>query len=117
MSAAGANIAVGLTGPSFFQNGKLLAERDGVKRRSEELATEKEVLKVPPLPSLSHQAPRAPGSSAEIPLWVADVQRHHGRLRSGARESWVDWGGQHPLRPVLGGRTDGRTPSSAAAAL
>uniref|UniRef100_A0A8C0LHB6 KASH domain containing 5 n=1 Tax=Canis lupus dingo TaxID=286419 RepID=A0A8C0LHB6_CANLU len=32
------------------ENGKLLAERDGVKRRSEELATEKEALKVPPLP-------------------------------------------------------------------
>jgi hypothetical protein len=28
------------------QNGKLLAERDGVKRRSEELATEKDTLKV-----------------------------------------------------------------------
>lgn len=34
----------------FFQNGKLLAERDGVKRRSEELATEKDALKVPPHP-------------------------------------------------------------------
>ena len=35
----------------FFQNGKLLAERDGVKRRSEELALEKDILKVAPLPS------------------------------------------------------------------
>ena len=32
----------------FFQNGKLLAERDGVKRRSEELALEKDILKVAP---------------------------------------------------------------------
>lgn len=33
-------------GCSPLQNGKLLAERDGVKRRSEELATEKDALKV-----------------------------------------------------------------------
>lgn len=40
----------GLTACSFFQNGKLLAERDGVKKRSEELATEKDALKVEALP-------------------------------------------------------------------
>lgn len=68
-----------MTGCSFFQNGKLLAERDGVKRRSEELATEKDALKVEPLPpaiftSFSHsglvttgdfhQAIRLPGLRA-----------------------------------------------------
>lgn len=35
----------------FFQNGKLLVQQDGVKRRSAELATEKDALKVPSLPS------------------------------------------------------------------
>lgn len=39
-----------MTGHSSFQNGKLLAEQDGVKRRTEELAMEKDALKVPPLP-------------------------------------------------------------------
>lgn len=40
-----------MTGHSSFQNGKLMAERDGVKRRTEELVMEKDALKVPPLPS------------------------------------------------------------------
>lgn len=42
----GAHMAVSKQGCSSLQNGKLLAERDGVKRRSEELATEKDALKV-----------------------------------------------------------------------
>lgn len=42
---------VNITSHSSLQNGKLLAERDGVKRRTEELAMEKDALKV--LPSLA----------------------------------------------------------------
>ncbi|KAK2509634.1 hypothetical protein MC885_021164 [Smutsia gigantea] len=97
------------------ENGKLLVQWDGVKRRSEELATEKDALKVPSLPSALtashhsrgcfpissfsgsslvrtrdfHQAgrfPGPPGSSAKIPLSVANVQRGRGRLKRRARE-------------------------------
>ncbi|VTJ66748.1 Hypothetical predicted protein [Marmota monax] len=43
------------------KNGKLLAERDGVRRRSEELATEKDALKVQPLPG-ARELPTLPGA-------------------------------------------------------
>lgn len=109
-----------ITSHSSLQNGKLLAERDGVKRRTEELAMEKDALKVLPLPStfdnspppraiftissLSHRGlvtagnlhqavrfPELPGNLAESPVHVADIQSPGGRLRRGIGSGQDRW--------------------------